>query len=246
MNDDWTRPTTLERPKRGYWLTKLSPTLLQSYGNDEMGRKIDQIYEYDTASLAKTSLVLIYASASWCPPCAQFTPKLNYIYNAMKAYDHNGIEIIFMSHDETENSFENYFKKMNWLSFPYHTTQQLKENDLPGKVGVKHLPSLFVYDNKRGVFLKEVKNEVDELFNEVKSLKSREMIQSKIAIFFNNLVSRSQQPPPPPPQQPPSYDPNPFSGNKLDEVFSTTTIDTNSSDFYHQRQMDSSFSKRLI
>lgn len=61
----------------------------------------------------------IYFSASWCPPCRSFTPKL---VDAVKKLRERGenVEVIFVSSDRDEKSFEEYFKKMEgFLAVPF-------------------------------------------------------------------------------------------------------------------------------
>ncbi|EXB82584.1 putative nucleoredoxin 1 [Morus notabilis] len=62
--------------------------------------------------------VLLYFSAHWCPPCRGFTPKLNKIYHEIKEKD-NQFEVIFISSDSDQSSFDEYFSSMPWLALPY-------------------------------------------------------------------------------------------------------------------------------
>lgn len=62
--------------------------------------------------------VLLYFSAHWCPPCRGFTPKLIKIYHEIKEKD-NQFEVIFISSDSDQSSFDEYFSSMPWLALPY-------------------------------------------------------------------------------------------------------------------------------
>jgi nucleoredoxin len=70
----------------------------------------------------------VYFSASWCPPCKAFTPKLANLYND---WNINGkiIEIIFASSDRDEKSFKDYFATMPWVAIPFgdERIKKLKE-----------------------------------------------------------------------------------------------------------------------
>jgi thiol-disulfide isomerase/thioredoxin len=56
-----------------------------------------------------------------CPPCKSFTPLLIDFYNANK----EDLEIIFLSSDRDEESFNGYFGKMPWLSsIPGYSSQE--------------------------------------------------------------------------------------------------------------------------
>jgi hypothetical protein len=53
-----------------------------------------------------------------CPPCRAFTPGLVTTYNKIKA-DGKNFEVIFVTSDRSEDSFEGYYETMTWLAIPY-------------------------------------------------------------------------------------------------------------------------------
>ncbi|KAK4357535.1 hypothetical protein RND71_023145 [Anisodus tanguticus] len=62
--------------------------------------------------------ILLYFSAHWCPPCRAFTPKLKEAYETIKSK--NGpLEVIFLSSDQDQTSFDSYFATMPWLALPF-------------------------------------------------------------------------------------------------------------------------------
>ncbi|OIW14809.1 hypothetical protein TanjilG_05430 [Lupinus angustifolius] len=66
----------------------------------------------------------LYFSAKWCVPCVKFTPKLISIYEkikqelAEKGKDED-FEIVLISSDRDEASFDSYYSKMPWLALPF-------------------------------------------------------------------------------------------------------------------------------
>ncbi|RWR79475.1 putative nucleoredoxin 1 [Cinnamomum micranthum f. kanehirae] len=62
--------------------------------------------------------ILLYFSAHWCPPCRAFLPKLTEVYQEIKAKD-PAFELIFISSDRDQNSFDDYFSSMPWLALPF-------------------------------------------------------------------------------------------------------------------------------
>ena len=62
--------------------------------------------------------VLIYFSAHWCGPCRAFTPKLIETYNKIKAKE-SAFEVIFVSSDPDQASFNDYYSDMPWLALPF-------------------------------------------------------------------------------------------------------------------------------
>ena len=62
----------------------------------------------------------LYFSAHWCPPCRGFTPKLADWYKKLTGGAlKDKLEIVFVSSDRDEASFDLYYKDMPWLSLPF-------------------------------------------------------------------------------------------------------------------------------
>ena len=61
--------------------------------------------------------ILLYFSAQWCPPCRDFLPKLISIYEEIKVKV-DAFEIILISSDRDQSSFDDFFSSMPWLALP--------------------------------------------------------------------------------------------------------------------------------
>lgn len=97
-------------------------------------------------ALAGKSAIGLYFSASWCPPCKTFTPKLAKAYS--KSLKAKGLEIVFVSADRDEKAFDGYFKEMPWLALPYEAGDV--KNALSKKYEVDGIPTLVIVDSKTG------------------------------------------------------------------------------------------------
>ena len=75
--------------------------------------------------------VALYFSAHWCPPCRSFTPKLANAYS--KNFSHE-LEVVFVSSDQDEAAFQEYYSSQPWLALPFGN-RSLKEQ-LGKKYGV--------------------------------------------------------------------------------------------------------------
>ena len=64
-------------------------------------------------ALEGAEFVAIYFSAHWCPPCRGFTPVLSEFYNEINK-DGKKVEVIFVSSDQDEAAFKDYFSEMPW------------------------------------------------------------------------------------------------------------------------------------
>lgn len=62
--------------------------------------------------------ILLYFSAHWCPPCRDFLPRFIAVYEEIKAKD-DAFEVIFISSDHDQSSFDDFFSGMPWLALPF-------------------------------------------------------------------------------------------------------------------------------
>lgn len=81
----------------------------------------------------------MYFSAHWCPPCKAFTPKLSEAYTKLKS-ERSDFELVFVSSDKDEGSFQEYFGEMTFCALPF----QLRDvkNQLSKNYGVRGIPAL--------------------------------------------------------------------------------------------------------
>ena len=67
--------------------------------------------------------VAIYFSAHWCPPCRGFTPVLSQFYEEMNK-DGKKLEIIFVTSDQNEEAFKEYYESMPWKAVSFAVERQ--------------------------------------------------------------------------------------------------------------------------
>jgi nucleoredoxin len=77
------------------------------------------------SALPTAKYIAFYYSASWCPPCRKFTPKLVKFYNEHRSADQN-FEIIFVSSDRNEDAQEGYMleDQMNWPALEFDDVRE--------------------------------------------------------------------------------------------------------------------------
>ena len=93
-----------------------------------------------TSELNDVPAIALYFSAHWCPPCKMFTPKLVKYYNNANASSKQ-LEIVFISGDETEDEFQEYYGDMPWLATPFDEEQS---TEIMSSFGVSGIPALVV------------------------------------------------------------------------------------------------------
>ncbi|XP_073104112.1 probable nucleoredoxin 1-2 [Elaeis guineensis] len=82
--------------------------------------------------------ILLYFSAQWCGPCRAFLPKLIEEYKKIKDKD-SAFEVVFISSDEDQNSFEDFFSGMPWLALPFG---DVRKKSLSRLFKIRGIPSL--------------------------------------------------------------------------------------------------------
>lgn len=96
------------------------------------------------AELKSKKGVGLYFSASWCPPCKGFTPKLADWYNSK--HQKEDIEIIFVSSDRDEKSYKEYLSHMPWKGLAFNEKKAKEELDAIFKV--EGIPTLVFIDGE--------------------------------------------------------------------------------------------------
>ena len=91
--------------------------------------------------IATRDVVALYFSAHWCPPCRSFTPQLALYYGAMWGKRPSAFEVVFVSRDRDQASFEEYRDKMPWLSMPFGEDDGRRDS-LAARFGVRGIPAL--------------------------------------------------------------------------------------------------------
>lgn len=133
-NFPWTPPTAAEKAKAT--LDALGPELLGKTGGKPIG---------------------LYFSAHWCPPCRGFTPKLaKYYKGGLK----DKMEIIFVSSDRDQGSFDEYAKEMPWLALPFEN--RAAKDKLSKVCGVEGIPCFAVLSPDGSVLTTDGRSKVEK------------------------------------------------------------------------------------
>jgi len=105
----------------------------------------EEIHQISTEELLKNKdVIAIYFSASWCGPCRQFTPILAQFYEEMNKKGKK-FEVVWVSRDNSQDEFIQYYHKMPWLAVPMETTQKCLQLTAP-KYQLKGIPHLVILD----------------------------------------------------------------------------------------------------
>lgn len=104
----------------------------------------------DLSTFTSAKVLALYFSAGWCGLCKELTPKLIKLYEEVNKTE-NQFQILFVSGDEGDKDFQDYYATMPWLAVPL-------DDDVVEELGegykVTSMPTLIIID-KNGKVLKE-------------------------------------------------------------------------------------------
>jgi len=114
--------------------------------------------EVDTVTALKDKVVGLYFSAHWCPPCRSFTPELAKTYKLLTEQGKN-FEIVFVSSDNDDSGFTEYFNSMPWKALPY--SERDRKASLSKKFKVSGIPTLVILDPSGAIITKDGRTQID-------------------------------------------------------------------------------------
>ncbi|OAY74088.1 putative nucleoredoxin 2 [Ananas comosus] len=83
----------------------------------------------------------LYFAANWYWKCETFTPVLHKVYHQLKE-EGSGFEVVFVSSDEDQASFDRFHRSMPWLAVPF--TDLRSRRYLTQRFQIEGIPSLVV------------------------------------------------------------------------------------------------------
>ncbi|XP_017890356.1 nucleoredoxin-like [Ceratina calcarata] len=101
----------------------------------------------------------VYFSAHWCPPCKAFTPQLVDTYQRIRERGHD-FEVIFVSSDRSEESYNAYIETMPWLRIPF--SQEERRRKLASAFDVQAIPTLVILDPRDNIITLDGRTELLE------------------------------------------------------------------------------------
>uniref|UniRef100_A0A0G4FGI9 Thioredoxin domain-containing protein n=1 Tax=Chromera velia CCMP2878 TaxID=1169474 RepID=A0A0G4FGI9_9ALVE len=83
-------------------------------------------------------VVALYVSAHWCPPCRAFTPQLADLYRKLQGGG-KPFEVIFVSCDQNQSGFDEYFSSMPWKALPFE--ERATKGQISATFGIRGIPA---------------------------------------------------------------------------------------------------------
>ncbi|OQR89646.1 nucleoredoxin [Thraustotheca clavata] len=114
------------------------------------------------------TVVGIYFSAHWCPPCRGFTPTLSETYLEITGDDHKEFELVFVSSDRDEAGFDEYYSEMPFLALPYANREQ--KDFLAKKFEIRGIPTLVFVDAAGNTITKDGRSIITQARGDVSKI----------------------------------------------------------------------------
>merc|ERR1712071_264354 len=111
-----------------------SSVLTNNHGNEGAAETVE-------SSSFDDKYLMLYFSAHWCRPCRGFTPVLSEAYTKLKA-ERDDFELVFISSDRDQKSFDEYFSEMTFWALPYEHRDQ--KTALSKLFDISGIPSLLM------------------------------------------------------------------------------------------------------
>ena len=77
-----------------------------------------------------------------CPPCKGFTPVLSTAYTKLKAAHPDDVEVVFVSSDRDQATFQQYHQSMTFCALPF--AERAAKEQLSKRFGIRGIPSLLM------------------------------------------------------------------------------------------------------
>jgi nucleoredoxin len=108
------------------------------------------------AALNGHSVIGLYFSADWCPPCSAFTPVLEKLYTVQKARRAKQLEVVLAK------ATKYYHENMPWLSMWHDADDEMGMEActlaLMAKYGITSVPALVLLDKRGGVICADARD----------------------------------------------------------------------------------------
>lgn len=116
---------------------------------------------------------------------------LTEFYHVLReAFPSRGLEIVLVSSDRDENSFQNYYRNMPWLAIPFHVLEHYKSM-LSFQYDVQGIPSLVILDAVSGAVVVDARQSRSEI--QLSCRRGENGILEQFDLWLQRLPLESQE-----------------------------------------------------
>jgi thiol-disulfide isomerase/thioredoxin len=114
------------------------------------------------------TIIGLYFSADWCPPCQAFNPLLRHLHSSKRAYCDNSnknippFEVVLVSRCKDTSATEQYFSAMPWTAMTHVEASGKTGLDLLHKFGITTIPALVLLDGEGAVVCRNAQEKLRE------------------------------------------------------------------------------------
>jgi thiol-disulfide isomerase/thioredoxin len=114
------------------------------------------------------TVILLYFSADWCPPCQAFTPLLRHLHSSKRAHCDNNkknippFEVVLVSRCREARATKQYFSPMPWTAMMHDEASGKTGLDLLDRFGITTIPALVLLDGEGAVLCRNAQERLRE------------------------------------------------------------------------------------
>ncbi len=114
------------------------------------------------------TVIRLYFSADWCPPCQAFNPLLKHLHSSKTAHCDKKrrnippFEVVLVSRYIDVRATEHYFSAMPWTAMTHDEASGKKGLDLLNKFGIRTIPALVLLDREGAVLCRDAQERLRE------------------------------------------------------------------------------------
>ena len=109
----------------------------------------------NTSSVLKGRTVVgLYFSADWCPPCQVFNPLLKHLHSSKRTHCNGGprtlppFEVVLVSRCRNVADTDKYFAGLPWTAMTHAEASGKRGQELRDKFGITTIPALVLLDGE--------------------------------------------------------------------------------------------------
>jgi nucleoredoxin len=142
------------------------PHWVQELGSHLSVRNVHGYAVWDTMErtesvLKDRTVIRLYFSVDWCPPCQAFNPLLKHLHSSKRAHCNKKsknippFKVVLVSRCIDARVTKHYFSAMSWTAMTHDEASGKKGLDLLNKFGITTIPALVLLDGEGAVLCRD-------------------------------------------------------------------------------------------
>jgi len=124
-------------------------------------------------------IIGLFFGSSWAPQTVKLADSLERFYRNLKQQGDDSFEVIYVSHDQDQKRFLDFYKTHPWLAIPFEDRE--RRHYMEQKLMVTTLPRLVLFDSTGALLSYDAKFEMMDLMDNPKNAMRRWKMQNYVS-----------------------------------------------------------------